>query len=259
MTGGQAWRWCHKQKDMNVQHIEIFINDSCKYAWPLIGDFCAEGLSLWVPYNLTCFQSAACKAICFCRKNSLIKTLPFVNDRVLGGWGERRAGRTRIWNAREMLYWYSSYHQVVKEMSEKRKASILVLLMPTRCWWIPALLLRDHFYDPFISVIFFLKPCSCLQSSLLTIKVFELTFYILGWHSFLIVSGFLLQLGSVRDLWVWGREPDPSPSGCGVPAFCPCAGVAVQLAEAAQPGERAARNSGGVRGATRNREPLCMC
>lgn len=200
---------------MNVQHIEIFINDSCKYAWPLIGDFCAEGLSVWVPYNLTCFQSAACEALCFCRKKSLIKTLPFVNDRVLGGWGERRAGRTCVWNAREMLYWYSSCHQVVKEMSGKRKASILVLLMPHTvdetqlyfCLWN----LEFHCYDPFISAIFLLKQCSCLQSNLLTIKVFELTFYVLGWCSFLVGSGFLLELGFVRDLWVLGREPDPSP------------------------------------------------
>lgn len=91
------------------------------------------------------FSFRCLRGYLFGRKNSLIKILPFVNDRVLGGWGERRAGRTCIWNAREMLCWYSSYHQIVKGMSEKRKASVLVLLMSVHRWWNPALLLHVKF------------------------------------------------------------------------------------------------------------------
>ena len=67
------------------------------------------------------------------------------------------------------------------------------------------------------------------------------------------------MLGFVGELWGLGREPDPAPAGCGVPPFCPCAVVALQLPEAVQPGEQAAQNSNGVHGVPRKKEPLRMC
>jgi len=42
------------------------------------------------------FSFCCLQGYLFGRKNLLTKILPFVNDRVLGGWGERRAGRTYI-------------------------------------------------------------------------------------------------------------------------------------------------------------------
>lgn len=98
-----------------------------------------------------------------------------------------------------------------------------------------------------------------LKSSLLTIKVFELTFCIL--HSQLI-SHCLRVLAGIRvhgELWGLGREPDPVPTGYRVCPLCPCAAVALQLPEAVQPGEQAAQSSGGDHGVPGNREKLCMC
>lgn len=74
--------------------------------------------------------------------------------------------------------------------------------------------LQLHFYDPFLFVHFF--KAMQLKSSLLTIKVFELTFYIL--HSQLI-SHCLRVLAGIRvhgELWGLGREPDPVPTGYAV-------------------------------------------
>lgn len=106
----------------------------------------------------------------FGKKNSLIKILPFVNDRILRGWGERRTGRTCIWNAREILYWYSSYHQIGDRVSEKRKTSILMLLMSGHHWWNPAVLLCEiwsyTFMIPLYLFIFF--KAMQLKSSLFT-------------------------------------------------------------------------------------------
>lgn len=98
-----------------------------------------------------------------------------------------------------------------------------------------------------------------LKSGLLTIKVFELTFYIL--HSQLI-SHCLRVLVGIRvhgELWGLRREPDPVPTGYRVCPLCPCAVVALQLPEAVQAGEQAAQRSGGEHGVPRNREKLCMC
>lgn len=107
--------------------------------------------------------------------------------------GRKRTGRTCIWNAREILYWYSSYHQIGDRMSEKRKTSILMLLMSGHHRWNLALLLCEiwsyTFMIPLYLLIFF--KAMQLKSSLLTIKVLELTFYILS--LFLTVWGFLVE------------------------------------------------------------------
>lgn len=97
-----------------------------------------------------------------------------------------------------------------------------------------------------------------LKSSLLTVKVLELTFYLLGWCNFLVVSGFLLELGFVGELWGLGREPAPAPARYRVPPFCPRTVVALPQPEAAQPGEQGVQNSSGVHGVPGNREPLRM-
>lgn len=129
----------------------------------------------------------------FGRKNSLIKILPCVNDRVLRGWGERRAGRTCIWNAREILYWYGSCQRNRRWDASKKEENLYSnaayarasLMKPSSTLWN----LKLHFYDPLIFVQFF--KAMQLKSSLLTIKIFELIFYILS--LFLTIWGFLVE------------------------------------------------------------------
>lgn len=118
--------------------------------------------------------------------------------------------------------------------------------------------LKLRFYDPFISVNFF--KAAQLKSSLLTIKVFELTFYVLGWCNFLIVSGVLVGVrlcqGAVeigQGAWILLLL------GTGYPLPAQVRRLLSSYQRQRSMASRLRRSSGGVHGVPANREPLRVC
>lgn len=139
-------------------------------------------------------------------------------------------------------------------MSEKRKTSILMLLMSGHHWWNPALLL----WEVWSNILWSLYICSFFKSNAAKIQS---TYHESIWINILHsqpISHYQRVLGGIKvcgELWGLGREPDPVPSGYRVSSLCPCTGVALQLPEA----EQAAQSSAGVHGVPRNWEQQWLC